>query len=231
MVLVLIPAILTVMGIQARSQSLSRSGNSSPNTEIAAPGKLNLICVRPTPGTTLKNYAFDAFGPYAFAGTALTAGLDQETYTPPLWKQGFQAYSKRFGSDFGIALAGTTARYSFAAALRVDTSYYRCECKGLFPRTRHAVLSTLTARRGQDGHRVFSFPALFAPYAGSAAAVYGWYPSRYGVKDALRMGNYSLLESVGANIGLEFLYGGPHTLIARMHPNGAHRSPDPGPKP
>jgi len=39
--------------------------------------------------------------------------------------------------------------------------------------------------------------------------VYGWYPSRYGVKDALRMGNYSLLESAGTNIALEFLYEGP----------------------
>jgi hypothetical protein len=61
--------------------------------------------------------------------------------------------------------------------------------------------------------------------------VYGWYPARYGIKDALRTGNYSLLESVGANIGLEFLYSGPHALISRMHLNDAHGAADPGPKP
>jgi hypothetical protein len=230
-VLVLVPAILAAICVQVRSQSLSQSDNLPPNAESAARGKLDLIYVRPTPKTTLKNYAFDALGPYAFVGTALTAGLDQETNTPPEWRQGFRAYSKRLGSDFGIAFAGTTARYGSAAALSVDTSYYRCECSGVFPRTGHAILSTLTARRGQNGHRVFSFPALLAPYAGSTTAVYGWYPPRYGVKDALCMGSYSLLESVGANIALEFIYSGPHSLIARMRLNGAHGPPGPGAKP
>jgi hypothetical protein len=83
------------------------------------------------------------------------------------------------------------------------------------------VISTLTARRGEDGHRVFSFPALVAPYAGTMTAVYGWYPSRFGARDALRMGNYNLLADVVGNIALEFLYGGPHSLLHRMHlPNG-----------
>ena len=36
------------------------------------------------------------------------------------------------------------------------------------------------------------------------------------------MGNYSLLESVGANIALQFFYSGPHSLLSRMHRNGAH---------
>jgi hypothetical protein len=83
------------------------------------------------------------------------------------------------------------------------------------------VVSTLTARRGEDGHRVFSVPALIAPYAGSMTAVYAWYPGRYDGKDALRMGNYTMLGYVGGNIALEFLYGGPHSLLHRMHlPNG-----------
>jgi hypothetical protein len=28
---------------------------------------------------------------------------------------------------------------------------------------------------------------------GTMTAVYGWYPDRYGAKDALRLGNYNLL--------------------------------------
>jgi hypothetical protein len=93
----------------------------------------------------------------------------------------------------------------------------------------HAVISTLMARRGVDGHRVFSFPSLVAPYAGSMAAVYGWYPNRYGPKDAFRKGNYNLLIYMGGNIGLEFFYSGPHSLFARMHLNNAHGSPVQGP--
>ena len=66
----------------------------------------------------------------------------------------------------------------------------------MFPRLKHAVISTFTARRGEDGDRVFSFPALIAPYAGTLTAVYGWYPGRYDAKDAFRMGNYSLVGYV-----------------------------------
>ncbi len=86
---------------------------------------------------------------------------------------------------------------------------YRCECKGALPRLRHAVISTLTARRGRDGQGVLSFPALVAPYAGTMIAVRAWYPSRYRTEDALRMGNYTMLGYVGGNIALEFLYSGP----------------------
>jgi len=49
------------------------------------------------------------------------------------------------------------------------------------------------------------------------AAVYGWYPNRYGAKDALRMGNFALLAYMGENISLEFLYRGPHScFLARI---------------
>jgi len=113
--------------------------------------------------------------------------------------------------------------------LKEDTLYYRCECQGLLPRVKHAMFSTLTARRGDDGHRVFSLPALIAPYAGSMTAVYGWYPSRFSAKDAFRIGNYSLLAYMGENISLEFFYSGPHSLLARMHLNNAHAAPVQGP--
>jgi hypothetical protein len=87
-------------------------------------------------------------------------------------------YSKRFGSDLAIEAVSTTTRYALSEAFREDALYYRCDCKGVLPRLSHAVISTLTARRGEDGRRVFSFPALIAPYAGSMTAVYAWYPSR-----------------------------------------------------
>jgi hypothetical protein len=131
------------------------------------------------------------------------------------------------GSAFGIAAVSTTTRYGLAHAFKEDTLYYRCECKGVFPRLSHAVISTFTARRGDDGHRVFSLPALVAPYIGTMTAVYTWYPSRYDGRDALRMGNYSLLGYVGGNIALEFLYSGPHSLLSRLHLNNPHGAQQP----
>ncbi len=35
------------------------------------------------------------------------------------------------------------------------------------------------------------------------------------------MGNYNLLAFTGGNIALEFLYGGPHTLLSRVRFGGS----------
>jgi hypothetical protein len=55
-------------------------------------------------------------------------------------------------------------------------------------------------------------------------AVYGWYPIRFGAKDAFRMGNYNLLAYRGGNTVQEFFYRGPLSLRVRMHLNNGHGS-------
>ncbi len=233
--LLLLIANLAVLRVPAKAQALVVSGDSSSSTvdlsvSTATP-QPDFTYMRPPQGTKLRNYLFDAFGPYPVVGAGIAGGINQVQNTPPEWRQGAEGYSKRFGSDFGIAAVTTTTRYALSEAFHEDTLYYRCECKGVFHRLSHAVISTFTARRGNDGHRVFSFPDVVAPYAGTMTAVYGWYPGRYNYKDAFRMGNYSVLGYVGANIALEFIYSGPHSWISRMHLNNAHGAPDPSSNP
>jgi len=206
----------------------SSSATAASVPQGTTPGQPVLTYVRPTEKTKVYNYLFDAFGPYPLAGAAFAAGINQAYTTPPEWKQGFGAFGERFGSNFGIAAITTTTRYGLAEAFREDALYYQCECKGVFRRLGHAVISTLTARRGDDGHREFSVPAVVSPYMGTMAAVYGWYPNRYGYKDAFRMGNYTLLGFLGENIATEFLYGGPHSLLSRLHLNKSHGAPNQG---
>jgi len=108
-----------------------------------------------------------------------------------------------------------------AGAFREDTLYYRSECTGVFRRLNHALISTVTARHGDDGHRRLSLAAIVAPYVGATTAVYGWYPNPYGFRDGLRMGNYTLLAFAGINIAREFIYGGPHTLFGHHNRTAA----------
>jgi hypothetical protein len=230
--LLLVFAGIAAVPVSVKAQSMADSEKPSSTPVMSTSSTLpDLTYTRPSQKTKLRNYFFDAFGPYPIVGAAFVAGINQANDTPPEWKQGAEGYGKRIGSNFGIAAVSTTTRYAFAEALREDTLYYRCECKGVFPRLRHAVISTLTARQGDDGHRVFSIPALLAPYAGTMTAVYLWYPDRYSGKDALRMGNYSLLGYVGGNIALEFLYSGPHSLLSRLHLNKAQAAPASGSNP
>jgi hypothetical protein len=226
MLLLSAASMLVILPTPMRSQSLFSYSGDSSTTSANSPAVLpSQAYVRPTQRTMVENYMFDAFGPYPIVGAAGAAGINQLSNSPPEWNQGLEGFSKRFGSDFSIAAISTTARYGLAEAFKEDTLYYRCECRGVFPRLGHSVISTLTTRRGADGHRGFSFPSLAAPYVGSMVAVYGWYPSRFGAKDAFRMGNYSLLGYVGGNVVLEFFYRGPHSLFSRMHLNNAHGAP------
>lgn len=213
--------LLAALSTQARSQVTTVP--DSPNRSEAQLSLLDtqhepqLTYVRPNEKTKIHAYFFDAMGPYPILGAAFAAGINQANDDPPEWKQGAEGYARRLGSDFGIAAVTTTTRYGLAEAFREDTVYYRCECKGILPRLAHAAISTVLARRGDDGHYVFSFPSVIAPYAGTMTAVYAWYPDRYDAEDAFRMGNYNLMGFVGGNIALEFLYGGPHTLLSHIH--------------
>src|SRR4029077_1620652 len=230
MTLLLAMAALAARSVPATAQALADSEDSSSTVAGTTPTLPDLRYIRPTEKTRLRNYFFDTFGPYPVMLSAIAAGINQADKTPPEWKQGAAGYGKRFGSDFAIAAVTTTTRYALSRAFREDALYYRCSCKGVFPRIRHAVISSFTARHGDDGHSAFSFPAIVAPYAGTMTAVYGWYPARYGPKDAFRMGNYSLLGYIGSNLALEFFYSGPHSLLGRMHLNNAHGAPDPDSK-
>jgi hypothetical protein len=207
---------------QSQTQTVPQTATPSSSSSNVQPG---LTYHRPTGMEKLHNYAFDSFGPYAilrsvaFAGIqqAETAGSSRTAGIPPDWGQGWDSYGARVGSNFGIHLITQTARYSLAQVFHEDTIYYRCECSGVLPRLGHALISTVTARRGEDGHRVFSFPAIAAPYAGTEAAALLWYPSRYDAMDGFRMGNYNLLLQGAMNVALEFVYGGPHTLLSQHH--------------
>src|SRR5208337_1486571 len=224
----LIPLLFAILGSGVlapveKAQSIVDSPTASSSIAIASPAPAikdpqpNLVYKRTTEKMKLRTYLFDAFGPYPTAGAAIVAAVNQSEGTPPEWGPGARAYGQRFGSNLAIAAVTTTTRYGLAEAFREDTVYYRCECQGFFPRLRHAMISTVTARHGENGHRRLSLPALVAPYAGTMTAVYGWYPSRYGPEDALRMGNYNLLAFLGENVALEFIYGGPHTLFSHVH--------------
>jgi hypothetical protein len=211
--------------LAAKARSSYGAGDVSATAASTSPVPQDLPYDRPTEITKIRNYSFQAFGPFPIAVAAVEAGIDQESNSPPEWDQGAAGYGRRFGSDFGIEAVSETTRYALSEAFREDALYYRCDCRGVFPRLGHAVISTLTARRGEDGRRVFSVPAFVAPYVGSMTAVYGWYPSRFGAKDAFRMGNYTMLGLAGTNIGLEFFYNGPHSLLSRMHLNNRHAAP------
>ncbi|MGH9734375.1 MAG: hypothetical protein ACRD8A_07290 [Candidatus Acidiferrales bacterium] len=218
-------------GLGSDTTSASQSAQPAPaqSSPVAAANLPGTPAVyhRPSEREKLRNFAFDTFGPYPILTAATAAGIQQAYGTPPEWGQGWGAYADRFGSNYGIQFITTSTRYALAEAFHEDTLYYRCSCTGFFPRLGHALLSTVTARHGEDGHYLFSLSALGSPYAGTMAATLGWYPSRYNAMDGFRMGTYNLAAAAGQNVALEFIYGGPHTMLGRFRILRSHTSSDP----
>jgi len=151
-----------------------------------------------------RNYLYSTFGPPAYISTAIGAGLDQRKPAPPEWDSGAKGYAERYGWRFGMQIIGHTTEYVFAAAIHEDVAYHRCECKGFFPRSSYALMSTITAKN-MSGRTVLSVPSLVGPYAGSFAAMNAWYPDRYGPKDAFRVGSSSFMFKAVGNLIGEFI--------------------------
>jgi len=212
------------------SSSLSPLGAalSSPLSDV--PTASAALYVPPTEEQKLHALAWNTLGPLAFAGSGFAAAIDQGFDFPHEWGKGEDAYAARLASNLGINLVTATVQYSLAEAFHEDTAYYRCTCVGFFPRLWHAAVSTVAARRGDDGDTSFSIALTASPFIGSMTAANTWIPSHDGPILGFRMGTNNVLGQFGQNVALEFLYGGPHTLLGRIQRRFFKRSFDPDSK-
>ncbi|WP_260741343.1 hypothetical protein [Tunturiibacter lichenicola] len=180
------------------------AGTSAANLPSAPSANVRDAYAFPDGKQQFRNYLYSTFGPPALISTAVGAGLDQKKPAPPEWDSGAEGYGERYGWRFGMQMIGHTTEYSFAAVVHEDVAYHRCQCRGFFPRSSHALISTLTAKT-TSGRTVFSVPSLVGPYAGSFAAVNAWYPSRYEPQDAFRIGSNSFMFKAVGNLIGEFI--------------------------
>ena len=70
MLLLLVWVDLAAQPTLAKAQSRADSGGSSGTVASTPPAQLEVTYMRPTKATKLRNYLFDAFGPYPIAGAA-----------------------------------------------------------------------------------------------------------------------------------------------------------------
>lgn len=219
-------------GGSSSSQSSSIFASADlPSTESVSTGASavtsSVMYVPPSEAQKFHNFAWNALGPVAFAGSSFAAAIDQGFNFPHEWGQGADAYGARVASNLGISLVTATAQYSLAEALHEDTAYYRCTCVGFFPRFWHAAVSTVVARRGGDGHASFSIALTASPFIGPMAAANSWIPTHDGANLGFHMGIHNLMGQFGQDEALEFIYGGPHTLLGRIHRRFFNKFSDP----
>jgi hypothetical protein len=68
-------------------------------------------------------------------------------------------YGKRVGANLAYNATRQTISYGASLALHEDTRYFGSGAEGFWPRTRHALVSTFTARR-PDSRDTFSVASV-----------------------------------------------------------------------
>ncbi len=71
----LVIANLAALPVSAKAQSLLGSGNSSGTAATTTPAQPDFAYTRPTQATKVRNYLFDAFGPYPIVGACAHGGV------------------------------------------------------------------------------------------------------------------------------------------------------------
>ena len=78
--------------------------------------------------------------PGAYMKRMFAAGIDQARGVPSQWDDGWGGYAERFASREGQFISANSIAALGNAALKYEPRYDRCQCKGFWPRTKHALV-------------------------------------------------------------------------------------------
>jgi hypothetical protein len=134
------------------------------------------------------------FGKRAVAGVTAGAGLGTLRNGG-----GGGGFGKRLGTGFATHGVKTTVEHAVAAPLHEDLNYHRSNKRGIFPRLRHALVSTVVTRNTRSGKRT---PAA-GRISGHAAAGAVSQAAFAGASGASTAG-LGLAASAGSNVAREF---------------------------
>ncbi len=153
--------------------------------------------------TRLERFGID-LGYGVLVGLAFAA-YDQARNDPPEWGKGGAGYARRAASNVGGFVIEEGVTEGLAAAMNRPLDYAHCKCQGVGPRTRHALLGSITDEL-PNGGRAFAVPRVVGAYAGSFAQS-AWRPGggRNWLSLGLGRGTASLAIGAGINLFHEFV--------------------------
>jgi hypothetical protein len=151
-----------------------------------------------------REFVMSTVGPVPLLGEAAGAAIEQWMNTPKEWGQGWAAFGKRFGSNLAYNGIRQTITYGGSLAWGEDTRYFASRQPGFWPRTRHALVSTFTARH-TDGSTSFSYSGT-AGVIGASAISSAWGPDSWkGPGNIAKNAGVSFASTAAFNVVREFL--------------------------
>lgn len=138
--------------------------------------------------------------PGAYLKRMFDATIDQERGVPYQWDDGWAGYTERWASREGQFIASSSLTALGDAKLGYEPRYDQCQCRGFWPRTRHAVVRNfLTYDRSEQGMRPQW--ALYGGAFGGGMIATAWLPKP---RNAFAEGGYAALGQAGWGIMANF---------------------------
>jgi hypothetical protein len=133
---------------------------------------------RPTAKIQFHDYLRDSYGWPAFARSTARSLYAEARDGPSGWGQDFPGFMQRFGSNVAITAIDGNVRYGMEALFHEDLRYIPCHGCSVRRKLENALLSEVTARHDDDGHRFFTLTPAIADFSGPIIANASWYPNR-----------------------------------------------------
>ena len=138
--------------------------------------------------------------PGAYMKRMFAAGIDQARGVPSQWDDGWDGYVERFASREGQFITANSLAALGNAALKYEPRYDRCQCKGFWPRTRHAIVRNfITFNETEVEHRPQL--ALYGGAFGGGLVSTAWKPHP---RNGFAEGGRAMLGQAGYGTLLNF---------------------------
>src|SRR5579862_1366271 len=138
--------------------------------------------------------------PGAYMKRMFAAGIDQVRGVPPAWDDGWGGYMERYASREGQFISANTLAAFGNAALRYEPRYDQCQCKGFWPRARHAIVRNFLTY-DQSEQQLRPQLGLYAGSFGGGMISAAWKP---GPRNAFAEGGRAMLGQAGYGALLNF---------------------------
>jgi hypothetical protein len=158
----------------------------------------------------LHLFVLNTIGPVPLLGESVSAAIEQGLNTPREWGQGGAGFTRRVTANLAYNAVRQTITYAAGRALGEDTRYFAATETGVWPRTRHALISTFTARR-VDGGETFSVAGTMG-VVGAATISSIWGPDSW-----KRPGN------IAKNAGMSFGFSAAFNVVREFLPSVLRR--------
>ncbi len=165
-------------------------------------GSVALLCV--LAAAPAFGGARETFGEKAVLRSAAGAVYGQALRRPFEWARTAAGYGRRAGSGFAQYGVKTGIQFAVGALRREQQGYQRADETGVWKRTKHALLATLTVRRKNRTEKTVAAGGLAGAFGGGFISRL-WQPARIRtVTSGFASGGIALGIDAGMNVLREF---------------------------